>query len=98
MLSRIIFWRAHFPTIGLVPNSDFHGYCTVLGMYAGFYGGKVDFIIMRPADVMSAFPSLAAVGLVVVHHGRRALINIFHCVEPGKLAGTARIVRSQTLL
>ena len=58
VLSRIIFGARISLTIGLVPTLISMAIGTVLGMYAGFYGGKVDFIIMRLADVMLAFPSL----------------------------------------
>lgn len=69
---------------------------TVLGMYAGFYGGKVDFIIMRLADVMLAFPSLL-LAMVVMYTMGGGLINIFIALSLVNWAGTARIVRSQTL-
>ena len=52
VLSRIIFGARISLTIGLVPTLISMAIGTVLGMYAGFYGGKVDFIIMRLADVM----------------------------------------------
>ena len=86
VLSRIIFGARISLTIGLVPTLISMAIGTVLGMYAGFYGGKVDFIIMRLADVMLAFPSLAAGYGCHVHHGRRP-DQYFHCVKPGKLGG-----------
>ena len=85
VLSRIIFGARISLTIG-----------TVLGMYAGFYGGKVDFIIMRLADVMLAFPSLL-LAMVVMYTMGGGLINIFIALSLVNWAGTARIVRSQTL-
>lgn len=57
VLSRIIFGARISLTIGLVPTLISMAIGTILGLCAGFYGGKTDFIIMRLADVMLAFPS-----------------------------------------
>lgn len=96
VLSRIIFGARISLTIGLVPTLISMAIGTVLGMYAGFYGGKVDFIIMRLADVMLAFPSLL-LAMVVMYTMGGGLINIFIALSLVNWAGTARIVRSQTL-
>ena len=58
VLSRIIFGARISLTVGLVPTLISMTIGTILGLCAGFYGGKTDFIIMRLADVMLAFPSL----------------------------------------
>ena len=52
VLSRIIFGARISLTIGLVPTLISMAIGTVLGLCAGFYGGKTDFIIMRLADVI----------------------------------------------
>lgn len=96
VLSRIIFGARVSLTIGLVPTLISMAIGTVLGLYAGFYGGKVDFIIMRLADVMLAFPSLL-LAMVVMYTMGGGLINIFIALSLVNWAGTARIVRSQTL-
>lgn len=69
---------------------------TILGLMAGFLGKKVDFIIMRFADIMLAFPSLL-LAMVVMYTLGASLINIFIALSLVNWAGTARIVRSQTL-
>lgn len=96
VLSRIIYGARISFTIGLVPTlvSMFIG--TVLGLFAGFYGGKTDFIIMRLADVMLAFPSLL-LAMVVMYTMGGGLVNIFIALSLVNWAGTARIVRAQTL-
>lgn len=96
VLSRIIFGARVSLTIGLVPTLISMAIGTVLGLYAGFYGGKVDFIIMRLADVMLAFPSLL-LAMVVMYTMGGGLINIFIALSLVNWASTARIVRSQTL-
>ncbi|MDO4267501.1 MAG: ABC transporter permease [Eubacteriales bacterium] len=96
VLSRIIFGARISLTIGLVPTLISMSIGTVLGVCAGFYGGKVDFVIMRLADVMLAFPSLL-LAMVVTYTMGGGLINIFIALSLINWAGTARVVRSQTL-
>lgn len=96
VFSRIIFGARISLTIGLVPTLISMAIGTVLGLCAGFYGGKTDFIIMRLADVMLAFPSLL-LAMVVMYTMGGGLINIFIALSLVNWAGTARIVRSQTL-
>lgn len=96
VLSRIIFGARVSLTIGLVPTLISMVIGTVLGLCAGYYGGKVDFLIMRLADVMLAFPSLL-LAMVVMYTMGGGLINIFIALSLVNWAGTARIVRSQTL-
>ncbi len=76
VLSRIIFGARISLTVGLVPTLISMAIGTILGLCAGFYGGKTDFIIMRLADVMLAFPSLL-LAMVVMYTMGGGLINIF---------------------
>jgi len=69
---------------------------TVMGLMAGFLGKRVDFVIMRFADIVLAFPSLL-LAMVVMYTLGASLINIFIALSIVKWAGTARIVRAQTL-
>ena len=96
VLSRIIFGARISLTIGLVPTLISMAIGTVLGLWAGFYGGKTDFVIMRLADVMLAFPSLL-LAMVVMYTMGGGLVNIFIALSLVNWASTARIVRSQTL-
>ena len=96
VLSRIIFGARISLTIGLVPTLISMAIGTVLGLCAGVYGGKGDFVIMRLADVMLAFPSLL-LAMVVMYTMGGGLINIFIALSLINWASTARVVRSQTL-
>ncbi len=96
MLSRIIYGARISLTIGLVPTLISMVIGTVLGLIAGYYGGKIDFTIMRFADVMLAFPSLL-LAMVVMYTMGGGLVNIFIALSLVNWAGTARIVRAQTL-
>ena len=96
LLSRLIYGARVSLQVGLVAVSISLLVGGSLGAIAGFYGGKVDFIIMRLADVMLAFPSLL-LAMVVMYTMGGGLINIFIALSLVNWAGTARIVRSQTL-
>lgn len=95
-LTRIIFGARISLTIGLIPTliSMFIG--TILGLVAGYFGGKIDFIIMRFADIMLAFPSLL-LAMVVMYTMGGGLINIFIALSLVNWASTSRVVRSETL-
>jgi ABC-type dipeptide/oligopeptide/nickel transport system permease subunit len=69
---------------------------SVLGIISGYYGGKVDTAIMRVADMVMAFPSLLLAMAVMYTLGAN-LYNIFIALSIVGWAGTARVVRAQTL-
>jgi ABC-type dipeptide/oligopeptide/nickel transport system permease subunit len=96
VLSRIIYGARISLVIGLVPTTISMVLGTILGLMAGFLGKKVDFVIMRLADIMLAFPSLL-LAMVVMYTLGATLINIFIALSVVSWAGTARVVRSQTL-
>ena len=66
------------------------------GIISGYYGGKVDAIIMRIIDVLLAFPGiLLALAIVSILGG--SLINVTIAVAIYSVPGFARIVRGSTL-
>lgn len=96
VLSRIIYGARVSLVIGLVPTAISMTIGTVLGLMAGYMGKTVDFIIMRLADIMLAFPSLL-LAMVIMYTLGASLVNIFIALSLIQWAGTARVVRSQTL-
>lgn len=96
VFSRIIYGSRISLVIGIVPTTISMVIGTILGLMAGFMGKKVDFIIMRLADIMLAFPSLL-LAMVVMYTLGASLVNIFIALSVVNWAGTARVVRSQTL-
>ena len=96
VLSRIIYGSRISLIIGLIPTLISMAIGTVLGMISGFSGGKTDFIIMRLADVVLAFPSLL-LAMVIMYTLGANLFNLFIALSIINWAGTARVVRSQTL-
>jgi len=68
----------------------------VLGIVAGYYGGRIDSFIMRCMDVLLAFPGiLLALAIVSVLGG--SLQNVIIAVAVFSIPVFARIVRGSTL-
>jgi peptide/nickel transport system permease protein len=69
---------------------------TVIGLTAGYYGGKVDEAIMRVADGVMSFPSLLLALLILTALGP-SLITIIAGVAITFVPRVARIIRSVAL-
>lgn len=68
----------------------------LLGVVSGYYGGWLDDLIMRFADVVLAFPSML-LAMVIMYMLGDGLFNVFLTLALVNWASVARIVRSQTL-
>ena len=68
----------------------------VIGIVAGFYGGRVENLLMRFTDTMLVIPDLPLI-VVIVALTRPSLLNIIFVIGLLGWTTTARIVRSQTL-
>ena len=66
---------------------------TIYGAISGYFGGKIDMVMMRFLEILSSFPFMFFVILLVTLFGQNILL-IF--VAIGAI-GLARIVRGQTL-
>lgn len=65
VLSRMLFGARTSLLVGLIGTGIAVGIGVSVGMVAGYFGGRVDDVLMRSADIMLAFPSLVlAVALV----------------------------------
>ena len=52
-------------SVGVVAVTIYTLIGTILGSFSGYYGGKVDAVIMRLADIVLSFPSLILIITVV---------------------------------
>jgi ABC-type dipeptide/oligopeptide/nickel transport system permease subunit len=68
----------------------------VIGSVAGYFGGKVDNILMRFVDIMYGFPQFLFMIILVMILGRK-LLTIFIAIGLTSWVGMARLVRSQVL-
>ncbi|OOF66452.1 oligopeptide ABC transporter permease OppC [Rodentibacter sp. Ppn85] len=69
---------------------------TIYGAISGYFGGKVDMVMMRFLEILSSFPFMFFVILLVTLFGQNILL-IFIAIGAIAWLGLARIVRGQTL-
>ena len=96
VFARVVYGSRVSLMIGFVPSLISLVLGTALGLMAGFLGKHVDAVIMRLADVVLAFPSLL-LAMVVMYTLGASLLNMFIALSIINWAGTARVVRAQTL-
>jgi peptide/nickel transport system permease protein len=71
---------------------------TFIGAVAGFYGGKIDELVMRVTDVFFAFPGLILAMAIVMALGERSMENIAIALMITWWPTYARLVRGQVLV
>lgn len=96
LLSRVIYGSRISLLVGFVAQVVILAIGVPLGAIAGYYGGKVDRLIMRVADVMFAFPDLLFAIAIMFALGS-GIINLFIALGVVGWAGMARLVRGQVL-
>ncbi|HWI50829.1 MAG TPA: ABC transporter permease [Symbiobacteriaceae bacterium] len=96
LLSRLIYGSRISLMVGFVAQLVILAIGVPLGAMAGYYGGKVDRLIMRIADVMFAFPDLLFAIAIMFALGS-GIINLFIALGVVGWAGMARLVRGQVL-
>ena len=67
-----------------------------LGAVAGYYGGKIDNIIMRILDVFPAIPAMLLATAIVTALGS-SMINLLLAVGVASIPGFARVTRASVL-
>lgn len=95
VLSRVLAGGKVSLMVGIIPTTISMAIGIVLGLLSG-YVKKLDAVIMRLADIVLAFPSIV-LAMVVMYTLGASTFNIFIALSMIGWAGTARIVRSQTL-
>jgi len=103
-LSRLIWSSRVSMLVGFVPVSIIFILGVTIGMYAAFYGGWIDNLLMRLTDVMYAFPDLLF--LIIIFATLRdswvgnlmgGLVLMFVGIAIVNWVGMARLVRGQVL-
>ncbi len=69
----------------------------LLGLVAGYYGGWIDELVMRLADVTLAFPTLLLL-IAMVAALQPSMVVVFATIGVVGWAGMARLVRGQVLV
>lgn len=96
IFSAIIYGSASSIMIGLVGMSASCLIGTTLGLIAGYFGGKVDAVIMRIADVQLSFPSMLIALFIMSVFGRGVGKLLIALTMVGWVT-YARTVRGETL-
>lgn len=96
LLSRIIYGARLSITIGMVTAAIAFVLGTVYGSVAGYYGGKIDSLLMRGVDIAYSLPDLLIMILIGVLVGR-GTSGILISLGLVSWMGTARLVRAQLL-
>jgi peptide/nickel transport system permease protein len=96
VFSRVILGTRISMTVGLVAVSGALSVGALLGITAGYLGGRVESVIMRLMDVMLAFPAIIlAIGIVALRGP--GLNNTILAVSIVNIPTFARVARASTL-
>lgn len=96
VFTRLVFGARISLLVGLVSTLTPIIVGGMLGAIAGYYGGKIDNVIMRILDVFNAVPSILLAIAIVAAFGA-SLTNLVLALAVSSVPGYARIVRAQVL-
>jgi len=96
LFSRIVFGARISLSIGIIAVgiSTFIG--VLLGSISGFYGGRIDSVIMRFVDIMLCFPTYFLL-LAIVAVLDSSIFNIMVIIGLTSWMGSARLIRAEIL-
>lgn len=95
-LSRVMFGSRISLSVGILVQGIILPIGLAIGLAAGYFGGRIDNLLMRFTDIWYAFPDLIFV-LVLVSVFGPSLLSIFGAIALVNWVGLARLVRGQVL-
>jgi len=96
MLARVIHGSRSSLLVGFSASAISLGLGTIVGAIAGFYGKRVDHIVMRFMDILLALPS-AVLAIAIIAGLGSSLPNLIMAIGISFLPQYARIVRASVL-
>lgn len=96
VLSRMIWGSRVSLQVGIIAVGIAIILGTILGSVAGYYGGRIDSLIMRFVDIMLAFPTLFLI-LAVISIVEPTIYNIMFIIGLTGWMDVARLVRAEFL-
>ena len=96
IFSRVVHGTRISLKVGLIAMSFSIGFGTFFGAIAGYYGGRLDNLIMRVMDMMLAMPSILLAMVIVTILGQ-SLTNAIIAVSIVYIPQYARILRAAVL-
>ena len=97
VLSRVIYGARISFFVGLAAVGLGGGVGTILGLTAGYLGGRVDDVIMRLADIQLAYPFILFAIMILTILGE-GVLNLVLVLGIGQWVTYARIARAETLV
>lgn len=97
VLSRVIYGARISFFVGLAAVGLGGGVGTILGLTAGYLGGRVDDLIMRLADIQLAYPFILFAIMILTILGE-GVLNLVLVLGVGQWVTYARIARAETLV
>jgi peptide/nickel transport system permease protein len=96
ILSRLLYGARYSLGLGLASQLFCMVCGTILGSIAGFFGGKVDDIIMRIVDIIQAIPGLL-LAIVVSSVLGGGFFNTLIAIGIAKIPGDCRVIRASVM-
>ena len=96
MLTRIMYGGRIWLMVGFVATGVALVIGILWGAVAGFYGGRIDALMMRIVDILYALPFMIFIVLLMVVFGRNILL-LFLAIGAVEWLTMARIVRGQVM-
>ena len=96
VLARVVYGARVSMKVGFVAVGIATAIGLVIGLLSGFYGGRVDAVLMRFVDIMLCFPTFFLI-LSVIAFLSPSIVNIMAVIGLTGWMGVARLVRAETL-
>ncbi|MCZ8374008.1 MAG: ABC transporter permease [Beijerinckiaceae bacterium] len=96
ILSRLLYGAQISLVIGIASTVLALVLGSIIGILAGWYGGRFDIIVMQTMDMLLAFPSLI-LGLILVAMLGPSMTNIILAIALTSIPSFARIARAPTI-
>jgi peptide/nickel transport system permease protein len=96
VLARVLYGGRVSLSVGFVARTISLALGLILGTLAGFFGGRIDSIVMRAADITFAFPTLLLL-IAIMAVVTPGILSLFVALGVVGWAAIARLVRAQVL-
>lgn len=98
VLIRLLYGAKYSLPIGLVAVVLGLTVGLALGAIAGYFGGKVDNIIMRLLDILGSIPSFLLAMILIVSFNSKGMLPMMVALGVGSITGFARTTRTSVMM
>lgn len=95
VFARMVYGTRVSLTVGIFAVLLYITFGTVVGAVAGFFGGRIDTLLMRIVEVVICIPSLFLVLSVAAFITERSIFHIMFIIAAVAWTGPARLVRAE---